>query len=237
VDLNALLPSSELLRLGTSYGGWNIPGKADLSGDSTVYCAGAGEDISFDCSLAERFHCWVRIIDPTPRALQHFKNLEKAVMSGQRLPINNNPDECYTIGPEDFGRLKFLPVGIADRDAELKFYFPRNPAHVSCSAVNLQRTEEFFTAKCFRLSSIMSQLGDRSLDMLKMDIEGAEYSVIEDLVTSRLLPRLLLIEFDEIHTPLDNGAGERIKQHIDLLHRAGMKCVVIEGSNATFVRK
>jgi hypothetical protein len=54
---------------------------------SICYCAGAGEDISFACALVERFRCQVRVIDPTPRAIQHFTNLEKAVMSGERFPV------------------------------------------------------------------------------------------------------------------------------------------------------
>jgi hypothetical protein len=41
------------------------------------YSAGVGEDISFDCALVERFHCQVRVIDSTPRAIRHFNNLEK----------------------------------------------------------------------------------------------------------------------------------------------------------------
>ncbi|MCM3901722.1 MAG: FkbM family methyltransferase [Pyrinomonadaceae bacterium] len=236
VDRTALVSSKELLRLGTVYGGWIVPANCGLSSNSVCYSAGAGEDISFDCALAERFRCRVRIIDPTPRAIQHFNNLEKAVKSGERFPINNSAVDYYTITAEDFGRLRFLPIGLADKDTELKFFLPKNPAHVSCSTVNLQKTDKYFTAKCFRLSSIMRQQGDASIDMLKMDIEGAEYVVIEDMVASCLLPRLLLIEFDEVHTSLDSNAGKRIGQYIDLLVRSGMRCVAIEGSNATFVR-
>lgn len=236
VDRTALLPSKELLRLGTRYGGWIVLANCGLSTDSVCYSAGAGEDISFDCALAERFRCRVRIIDPTPRAIQHFNNLEKAVMTRERFPVNNSTAHYYTITAEDFGRLRFLPIGLADKDAELKFFLPKNPAHVSCSTMNLQKTDEYFTAKCFCLASIMRQQGDVSIDMLKIDIEGAEYTVIKDMVASSLLPRLLLIEFDEVHTPLDSNAGKRISQYIDLLVRSGMRCVAIEGSNATFVR-
>lgn len=236
VDSSALLPAKKLLRLGTAYGGWIIPADADLATDSICYSAGAGEDISFDCALVERFHCQVRVIDPTPRAIQHFSSLEEAVKSGQRFPVNNSNENYYTITAEEFGRLRFLPVGLADKDTELKFYLPKNATHVSCSAVNLQKTEEYFTAPCFRLSTIMQQLGDTSIDMLKMDIEGEEYAVIKDIVAMKLLPRLLLVEFDEAHTPLDNDASKRIKRHIELLAQAGMKCIAIEGCNATFIR-
>ena len=128
---------------------------------------------------------------------QHFNNLEKAVMSGQRFPVNNSTEDYYSVTAEDFRRLRFVPVGLADRDTELKFYLPQNLAHVSCSTVNLQKTEDYFTAQCFRVSSLMQQLGDTSIDLLKMDIEGAEYAVIRDMVATKVLPRVLLLEFDE----------------------------------------
>jgi FkbM family methyltransferase len=232
----AVRPDSELLRLGTVYGGWILPKDHGLTADSLCYCAGAGEDISFECELVERFGCRVRIIDPTPRAIQHFQDLEQAVRSGARFPVNNSRIDFYSITDGHLNRLRFFPVGLADKDTEMKFFLPQNQAHVSCSVVNLQKTDQYFTAPCLRLSSIMDRQGDRTIDLLKIDIEGAEYGVIEDLTASGPLPRLLLIEFDEAHTPLDDKAPERISRHVDLLVRSGMRCVAIEGSNATFVR-
>ena len=236
VDRTALLASPKLLRLGTTYGGWIIPVDAGLTVDSICYCAGAGEDISFDCALVERFHCQVRVIDPTPRAIQHFHNLEQAVRSGQRFSVNNSPEEHYRVTAEDFGRLRFVPVGLADRDTEMKFYLQKNPAYVSCSTVNLQKTDAYFTAQCVRVSSLMQQLGDTSIDLLKMDIEGAEYAVIRDLVATKILPRILVVEFDEAHTPMDGEANTRIQHHIEVLEHAGMRCIAVDGCNASFIR-
>jgi FkbM family methyltransferase len=236
VDSRFLLPSASLVRLGTSYGGWLIPAAPGLTGESVCYLAGAGEDISFDCALAQRFHCNIRVIDPTPRAVQHFMDLKKALKEGRRFPINNSQSEFYEITATDLARMKFLPIGLADQDADLKFYLPKNSSHVSCSTVNLQKTKDFFTAKCHRLRTVMAQQSDEVVDLIKMDIEGAEYSVIRDILASGLLPRILLIEFDEAHTPLDSDAGSRIADHVRQLAQAGMRCIAVEGSNATFVR-
>ena len=236
VDRRLLLPPSALLRLGTAYGGWVLPADAPLSQDSVCYSAGAGEDISFDCALVERFHCQMRLIDPTPRAIEHFNRLEQALRSGGLFPINNSRSEHYTIAWKDFRNIRLLPIGLSNKDGTLKFFLPKNPAHVSCSTVNLQKTDEYFTAECCRFSTIMKRQGDSAVDLLKMDIEGAEYAVIEDLVVSNQLPKLLLIEFDEVHSPQDASAGERIKSHIDMLLCAGMRCVAVDGSNITLVR-
>lgn len=236
VDPVGLLPSQALVRLGSLYGGWIIPADSGLTADSLCYCAGAGEDISFECALVEQFRCRVRVIDPTPRAIRHFHDLAQAVRSGVQFPVNSSTVDFYSIAASHLDRLEFLPVGLADKDTDMRFFLPQNPTHVSCSVVNLQKTAQYFTAPCLRLSSIMKRQGDGSIDLLKIDIEGAEYGVIEDMVASALLPRLLLIEFDEAHTPLDGKAPERIRHHIALLMRSGMRCVGIEGSNTTFVK-
>jgi FkbM family methyltransferase len=235
VDARKLYPRDRLVRLGTQYGGWLIPADCGLSRESVCYLAGAGEDLSFDCEIARRFHCKVRIIDPTPRAVQHFHQLAQATTEGRRFPVNNSQTEFYSITASDLACMTFLAIGLAGEDGELKFYLPRNPAHVSCSTLNLHKTEDYFTAQCRRLSTVMAQQGDRQVDLIKMDIEGAEYSVIQDMVASRLLPDTLLIEFDEAHTPLDGDAESRIGDHIRRLVQAGMRCVAVEGSNATFV--
>jgi FkbM family methyltransferase len=230
------LVSPHLIRLGTPYGGWLIPRSNVLAESSICYLVGAGEDISFDCALVKQFCCIVRIVDPTPRAVQHFRGLKLAVEEHRRFPINNSDVDHYEIASPDMERMTFLPFGLADTDAELRFYMPRNPAHVSCSTVNLQRTDTYFTAQCYRLSSLMTMQRDEQVDLLKIDIEGGEYVVIKDLLASNLLPRILLVEFDEAHTPLDNDAGKRIKESIKELVDAGMRCIAVEGSNATFIR-
>lgn len=236
VERGCLYPKNRLMRLGTVYGGWWIPTDVGLTEASICYLAGAGEDLSFDCALVRRFRCCLRIIDPTPRAVQHFQRMASAVAEGKRFPINNSETEFYDIGPEHLAGIRFLPVGLADRDVEMKFFLPRNPEHVSCSTMNLQRTDDYFTAQCYRLSTLMAEQKDEVVDLLKMDIEGAEYSVIGDLVENGPMPRVLLVEFDEAHTPLDGHAGERIGEHMRKLDQAGMRCIAIEGSNATFVR-
>ena len=50
------------------------------------------------------------------------------------------------------------------------------------------------------------------------------------------LPSILLIEFEEAHSPKDEQAGARIKEHIDLLLRSGMRCIAVDGSNMTLER-
>lgn len=234
-DRMRLYRDSQLIRLGSPYGGWILPKNHSLTNDSICYLAGAGEDISFDCELAERFGCQIRIIDPTPRAISHFKSLSQAVLSGRQFQINNS-DKTYNLSPGALGRIKFLPVGLSDEDGELRFFYPQNPEHVSCSAMNLQKTDRFFIASCNKLKTLLDAEKRNESDLIKMDIEGSEYAVIDNMICSQLLPRILLIEFDEVHYPMDDGFKERIGRRFISLAHNGMRCIAVEGSNATFVR-
>lgn len=222
------------MRLGTVYGGWGLPKNLGLTAQSVCYMAGAGEDISFDCAIAKQFKCKIRIIDPTPRAIRHFQELQRAVYEARSFPINGSLSDNYNLSPADLQLLSFLPFGLSDQDSKQRFFFPKNPAHVSCSIVNLQKTEDYFEAQCHRLSTLMSAQNDSVIDLLKINIEGAEYSVLTDLLNNDLLPRILLVVFDEGHTPMDEMANDRIADQIARLCQAGMRCVVLEGCNATF---
>jgi len=165
-------PPADLVRLGTSYGGWWIP-ETTLKPGAVAYCAGAGEDISFDLALLER-GCKVATFDPTPRARVHVRS----------------------VAP-DSPAFRFEPTGWWDQETELRFYAPRNPMHVSHSAVNLQGTSDYFTAQVKPVAQLMRELGDQTVDIIKMDIEGAEYRVIDCLVREGPLPTVLCVEFDQ----------------------------------------
>lgn len=234
INTEFLSPSNELMRLGTKYGGWLLPKDIALNEESVCYLAGAGEDISFDCALSEKFGSTIRIVDPTPRAIAHFHQLTIAVAKGERFPINRSTENFYTINQLQLSQIHFLPYGLAGEDVEMKFYFPQDPSHVSCSTLNLQKTDTWFNARCYKLATLMNEQGDQSLDLLKMDIEGGEYAVIDDLLSSGLLPHFLLVEFDEAHTPLDGGAMDRMKDRIHALENANMRCIALDGCNVTF---
>jgi len=49
--------------------------------------------------------------------------------------------------------------------------------------------------RALSLSSMLSELGHKRIDVLKMDIEGAEYEVVNCLLKSEIRPKMLLIEF------------------------------------------
>lgn len=156
-------------RFGTDYGGYFVRTE-QLCADSIVYSFGLGEDVSFDLALIERFGCTVHAFDPTPRSIEWVKR--------QKLPE----------------RFVLHEVGLADFDGTASFAPPENPDHVSHQIAS-QRDAKCINLSVRRLTTLVRELGHQRIDILKMDIEGAEYAVIEEIGCIDPRPLQLLVEF------------------------------------------
>ncbi len=159
--------------LGSKCGAWPIP-LNELNLQSVCYLAGVGEDITFDLALIEQVGCTVHAFDPTPRAIAHVQSVAAT-----------EP------------RFKFQAVGVWSMDQTLRFYQPAKPSHVSHSILNLQKTDVYFEAPCRSIASLMQQHGHHHIDLLKLDIEGAEYAVLQAMFDANIFPKILCVEFDQ----------------------------------------
>lgn len=140
-----------------------------LSQESVVYSFGIGTNLSFDLGIL-RFVHEVHAFDPTPRSL--------AWVANQKLPAG----------------LHVHPIGVSDFDGLASFEPPNDQNHVSYRGAAAS-TNATLKAPVNRLASIMQMLGHRSLDLLKIDIEGGEYAVLEDLLKSRIVAKQICVEF------------------------------------------
>ncbi len=195
----------DLVRLGGGGGSWVVPQRL-FDANSICYCVGVGEDVSFDLELIERFGCQVYAFDPTPKAIAHVRQ------------------NCAAQP-----HFHFEPVGVWKDDCIMKFFVPRNPQHASYSIANLQQTDEFVEAPCKRLSTLMREHGHTRIDLLKIDVEGAEYDVIDSMLAERIRPRVFCLEFDQ------PAPFARTKAAVRRLVGAGFQLVHIQGWNYTFV--
>ena len=171
---------------GSHYGGWEVA-SGQLSSGSVVYSFGVGQDISFDLALIEEFGLTVHAFDPTPSSIRWVHEQDF---------------------PSSFVLHEF---GLADFDGEALFSAPLDSTHVSHTVLPRPGvTRQAFPVR--KLSTIMNALGHSQIDLLKMDIEGAEYSVIDDLAGSNIRPTQILIEFHHSHP----GVGlEKTKAAVD----------------------
>jgi FkbM family methyltransferase len=198
---------AQAVYIGSDWGGWSVV--PDLLGsDSVVYSAGIGEDSTFDAGLIERFGCEVHGFDPTPKGLAHGQSL------AAREP-----------------RFHMHPVGVWNEDTVLSFFAPRDPSHDSWSALNLQKTDDSIEFEVKRVPTLMRELGHDRIDLLKIDVEGAEYRVLEDVLAAGLEIPQISVEFDE--PPPDLRAPGRMVRR---LVRAGYRLAAHNGTDFSFVR-
>jgi FkbM family methyltransferase len=216
--------------IGSDTCGWSVP-KSFVTRDSICYLAGAGEDISFDIGLAVRFGCKVHIFDPTPRAKAHFEKVVQAASSGDAGKESKTSPLSNQLTEESSKLLIFHQVGIWTQSETLKFFAPRDKNHVSHSISNLQNTSDYFDANVMRLSEIMRTNRHDSIDLLKLDIEGAEFQVIDTILADNLKIKVFCVEFHQ-STP---GSNLEIQQTLDKLVAHNYRIVARKDLDFTFI--
>jgi FkbM family methyltransferase len=230
-------PLRAITHVGSTFHGYHVP-ENFLTSDSICYCIGAGEDISFDTELTYRFDSWVYIFDPMPEGIQHFEKLKEYTSRGQAFSIHNSIPFTYRVSKEQLATMTFVPIGVWDSKTKLKFFAPDRDDYPSHSVYLFQDTGKFIEAPVDRLSNLMKELGHQSVDLVKMEIEGAEYTVIDTIVDDKLDVKVILVEFDEVFNTKDKFFHFRIKKSCDKLKDAGYVLVhSTENLKRTFVRR
>ena len=91
------------------------------------------------------------------------------------------------------------PYGLYNLDGTIDFLLPSNSSRVSCTIGNLRAYEsekiEKVTVPVYKFDTIISKIGTKKIDILKLDIEGAEYDVLTDVLNSKIKIDQICIEF------------------------------------------
>jgi FkbM family methyltransferase len=125
--------------------------------------------------------------------------------------------------------VRFEPWGVGDRDEIVTFYGPRHGAPGSLSAANLGGGAAVVEAQMLRLSEIARRIGAPRIDLLKIDIEGSEYGVIDEVAAGSVTVDQFLVEFDQPMPPW------RTERAVERLLGAGYWLADVWGLNAFFV--
>jgi FkbM family methyltransferase len=189
-------------------GGWSFTPEG-LDESSVVYSLGVGDSIGFDLRLIADYGAEVHAFDPTPDSIE--------MLAHRDLPE----------------RFHFHPWAVTSADGPVAFRYRRRrdggpskmmsvvPAGEAGSAGEAHKTAGgappgAIEVPGYTLPTIAARLGHSRIDLLKMDIEGAEYGVIEGLLASPIRPRQILVEFHHrfpgIGLPATAGAVAALRE-------------------------
>lgn len=181
--------SPHIRRVGCKDSGWVIDTRLPVR---VAYCAGVGQGMSFEVELAKMAAHPVLVFDPSPTGIH----------TAEKTTTEN---------------LVFLPIGMASHAGTIEFSIPKDPGEGSYSVV--QDGIQTVSFECHDLPTIMRRYGHDSIDILKMDIEGFEYDIIDQMLNDKIPVRQLCVEFHHWLRP-----GQTYKT-IARLYRAGYRVI------------
>ena len=192
---------------GSNYGGHFVYEKPLKECDRPiVYSFGTGEDLSFSQTILKRTNAEIFAYDPNPASVEFVKS----------LPIYRDP------------RFHFTEAGVSERDEDALFFKPIEDEDYSGSIYNYSPDleDEGIPVKLYSLKTLFEMNGHRHVHLLKMDIEGAEFGVINSL-------KDLDVRIDQIcmesHEVFFGDFDSKIADMFRVLHELGYVTIYSDG--------
>jgi FkbM family methyltransferase len=203
-----LAPVDGLVRLGSDYGGWVVP-ESWVDADWTCYCIGAGGDITFDLALARDRRALVRCFDPDE---DYIRRAQADAAAEARFTTHQ--------------------LAIASADGPIRMQRTHIAGSRSLSPADLYDTRDYVEVPGRTVRSLMDELGDSTVELLKLDIEGGEYDLLDDLRLAELGVRVFCTQLH--HT----ASVRRARSLIAGIRAQGYRLVAsVPAVKLTFVRE
>ncbi len=172
-----------------------------LDSNSIVYSLGVGDSVDFDLHVIAETGAPVYAFDPTPYAMEWVEQ--------QQLP-------------EGF---VFKPWAAAAEDGSLRLFRRVNQRGKSAEVMwtadeHAGNPDDYIDAPAYTIATIMRNLGHDKVDLVKMDVEGAEYGILEGLRDVENLPLQLLVEY---HHRFPGIGKQKTADSIEMLRGLGYR--------------
>lgn len=181
------------------YGGWAVPHDL-LNSSSIVVDIGLGCDISFSEALIAEYGCIVHGFDPTPKSIAY---IERRAIPG----------------------FKLHKLGVGGSERRVSFHLPNNQEHVSGSIVRANHVGvKTVDVDLIDIAGVLNAINSDRIDLLKVDIEGAEYELISSAAFQKNAARILVLCIEFHHRWNEFGPQSTIEAVFEL-QKLGFECV------------
>ena len=137
---------------------WNVS-ETLLKQTPFVVSGGVGNDMSFELEIAKRYDCRVLLYDPSATGI-------------------GTACEEKNISPN----IQFYPKGLAGKSGGHLFSLPQDAIEGSFSVPREGDLSERVTFECVSLSDVLKSAGWQHAGLLKIDVEGFEYEILDSLL-------------------------------------------------------
>lgn len=201
-------------RIGSGDGAWVLfPHFLDKKPAPIIYGFGVGKKVSWDTEMIEMCDCEMWAFDNTPVALGFVRDYDNIMAKSNRklkpLPrdkwhlvkyLLGTKNENITLELPPGNTISFAPsLGMDINEEMFELLDEKNKQRYlrqKEQAIN-ERGAQTITLPARSLDFLMDMLGHKKVDILKMDIESAEFGIIRDWAERGWTPPVcqLLIEF------------------------------------------
>lgn len=194
----------------------NFVFRPDFAPQAVAIDAGCSYQADFSVLLMDRYHARAFGVDPTRKHRNALARLE------DRYP----------------GRFVHVPCAIAAADGRLTFH--ESEANESGSLfddhVNVLRDRiTSYDVEAVTLGTLLRRLGVETVDILKLDLEGAEYALLENMTRETLRPfRQVFVEFH--HHAVSHFGPADTRRIVDLVSGLGFRSFSVDDHNYLFYR-
>lgn len=188
----------------------------NLLQDGIAIDVGVGDNPDFTLALTNKYNMRTFIVDPTLKHAETLKIFEK-----------NHPFVSY------------LPVALGAKDEVRTFY--ESQSNVSGSLrkdhTNVQNDPLVtYDVQVITLARLLVECGNKTVDIMKIDIEGEEYELVSSISKSNILRiKQIIIEFH--HGIVKKYSMADTLRAIKIMENMGMKPSLYNGRDCLFYWK
>jgi FkbM family methyltransferase len=182
--------------------------------NSMVLDCGLGNNADFSDAIIERFGARCHGVDPTRR---HQTSLA-------------------AVASRHADHLSICPVALAGISGSATFYEAVDQISGSLFGEHVNaKSAVSYTVRCFTFDDLMDELGLARVDLLKLDIEGAEYEVLASIGDEKLASiGQIVVEFH--HHCVSRFLETHTRIMVSRLKRLGFQSYSVDGINYLFFR-